>query len=507
MSIASPVFKSFQAALPVALVLLVCSSLRAEPSASPTGLSDRELAIQRWFSSLSFQQDRQQTPWPEWHNDGKQLGIGSLRYQIAFAGYGCAIMAAKTPAYRELVEKQLDDLCQRIIDMRTWHYVTVYWKYGDNPPDPCLYENVMYTGHLAHLMCLYELMTGDLRYSTAGWDFTWRDGRKIHYTLGKAVERMRDLSMASPNGGICCEPGLLFAVCNTHSATAMILYDLVHGTHYAEANKRWFEWMSKNFRQKIPGSREFLYTIYHQRSGMFAPVSDLGADGWALGWGYPWYPTTAFAREGWEYVQKHAQWEKPKPDQTFARGNPLVGCCAGGTMPLRNSFLPLAAVQVDGAAGVRGQNILRWLEAECGRAVDTDADGHNDAYYYQSDDSLRIAATGNIAAALATDGESLRRLYNTKRTEILAAPTLAHVDYPNVYVRAAEFVKPTLRFTVLKGKPGFSGKTELVCDKISGSFKLTRDGKPFENYKQTGPRVAITTDVDQQHTFELTVSP
>ncbi len=507
MSIASQVSKSFQAVFLAVLFLFVYSSAQAAPTAATKGLSDRELAIQRWFSSLSYLQDRRQNPWPEWHSDGKELGIGSLRYQIAFAGYGCAVMAAKTPAYHELVAKQLDDLCQRMIDLRTWQYVTVYWKYGDNPPDPCLYENVMYTGHLAQLMCLYELMTGDLRYSTEGWDFTWRDGRKTHYTLGKAVERMHDLSKASPNGGICCEPGLLFAVCNTHSAMAMVMYDLIHGTHYAEANKRWFDWMSKNFRQKIPGSREFLYTIYHQRSGMFAPVSDLGADGWALGWGYPWYPTTAFAREGWEYVQKHAQWEKPKPGQTYARGNPLVGCCAGGTMPMRNSFLPLAAVQVDGASSVRGQEILRWLEAECGKEVDTDADGHNDAYYYHSDNSLRIVATSNIAAALATDGESLRRFFNTKRTDILAEPTLAHVDYPNVCVRAAEFIKPTLCFTVFKGKPGFSGKTELVCEKISGNLKILRDGKPFKDFKKADSTVVLTTDVDRPHTFELTITP
>jgi len=506
-SIASQVCRTFHAFFLAFLVIFACSAGRAEQEARSRGLGDRELAIQRWFSSLSFLQDRRQNPWPEWHSDGKELGIGSLRYQIAFAGYSCAAMAAKTPAYHELVAKQLDDLCQRIIDLRTWQYATVYWKYGENPPDPCLYENVMYTGHLAHLMCLYELMSGDMRYSTSGWDFTWKDGRKTHYTLGKAVERLHDLSTASPNGGICCEPGLLFAVCNIHSATAMMLHDLLHGTHYAEANKRWFEWMSKNFRQKMPGSREYLYTIYHQRSGMFAPVSDLGADGWALGWGYPWYPTTVFAREGWKHVQEHAQWEKPKSDQTFARGNPLVGCCAGGTMPLRNSFLPLAAVQVDGASSVRGKEILNWLEAECGRAVDTDNDGHKDAYYYHSDNSLRIVATANIAAALATDGESLRQFYHTKRTEILAAPTLAHVDYPNVYVRAAEFVRPTLRFTVLKGKPGFSGKTELVCEKIAGRLKVLRDGKPFEDFKKDGGRIVLTTDVDRPHTFELTTSP
>jgi hypothetical protein len=154
------------------------------------GLSDRELAIGRWFSHLTFLQDRSAEHWAEWHDDGEQLGLTSLRYQLAFGGYGCAAMAAKTPAYREIVSRQLLDLCERMIDVRVWHYVTHYWEYGEGPPDPCRYENVMYTGHLTQLMGLYELLSGDLRYSERGWDFVWHDGRKIHYDFQRAVGRM-----------------------------------------------------------------------------------------------------------------------------------------------------------------------------------------------------------------------------------------------------------------------------------------------------------------------------
>ena len=63
------------------------------PTLWSQGLTDQELAISRWFSHLTSLQDLAQEPWPESHNDGKQLGITSLRYQLAFAGYGCAAMA------------------------------------------------------------------------------------------------------------------------------------------------------------------------------------------------------------------------------------------------------------------------------------------------------------------------------------------------------------------------------------------------------------------------------
>ena len=447
--------------------------------------------------------DRGQTPWATWYTDNDQLGMTALRYQIAFAGYGCAAMAAKTPAYRELVQKQLDDLCQRLIDVRTWYYVTRYWNYKDGPPDPCLYENVMYSGHLAQLMCLYELLTGDFRYSEAGWDFVCRDGRKTHYTLGKAVEHLRDLSKASPNGGIACEPGLVFSMCNNHSAASLALFDLVHKTHYAEANGRWFDWMSKHFRVNVAGNETFLYCVYSQKVGFFVPMGDVGGDGWTLGWGNPWFPTTDFAREGWQYLQKNAKWKNPTPDQMYVEGNAIVGCCGGAKTLVRNAFLPLLAVQVEGAASPSARKMLQWLDTRFGRTVDTDADGHNDGYYYDIDPSLRVPATGNIAAALATDGPSLRQLFTTLRAEILAAPTLAHVDYPNVYVRAAEFTAPTLHFTVLKGRPAFQGKTELICTHIPSKFTLTRDGQPFDDYRKTESNVVISTDVDREHIFEL----
>jgi hypothetical protein len=480
-----------------------------ESSAWQTGLTDRELAIQRWFSSFMFQADRQQTPWAEWYDDNDQLGVTSLRYQIAFAGYGCAAMAAKTPAYHEVVGKQLDDLCQRLIDVRTWFYVTKYWgkQYGDGFPDPCQYENVMYTGHLTLGLCLYELFTGDLRYSEAGWDFVWRDGRKLHYTLGKAVEHLRDLSKASPSGGICCEPGLVFAMCNDHSAISLQLFDLVHKTHYADVNARWFAWMAKNFRSRIPNSTCFLYSVYSERAKMFLPVSDVGGDAWTLGWGYPWFPKTDLAKEGWEYLLKHAQWKSPADDQLYAEGNAVAGCCGGKKTFVRNAFLPLLAVQVEGADSPSAKKMLNWLEVNFGRGIDTDGDGHDDGYCYDIEQSLRVPATGNIASTLATDGLSLRKLYTTPRMEILASPTLEHVDYPNIYVRTAEYVKPVLRFTILKGKPGFQGKTELTCSKISGKCTITRDGQPFADYRQEGDKVILTTDVDREHVFELKMSP
>ncbi len=486
-----------------AVCVLSAGSLMASP-AWGKGLSDRELAIQRWFSHLTFMSDRTAKPWREWFDDGKQLEVTSLRYQLAFGGYGCVAMAAKTPAYREVIQKQLVDLCERMIDYRVWYYVSKYWDYGGGPIDPCRYENVMYTGHLTQLMCLYELMTGDLRYSKRGWDFVSDGGRKIHYTLEKAIRRLHVQSKANRSGGISCEPGLIFADCNSHSSNSYLLHDLVHGTEYAKVNAKWFQWMSTYFRNRMPLADTFLYVIYRAKDDVFLPVGDAGADGWALAWGHPWIPDPSFTNRGWRYLLEHGQWVQPKPDQTYAKINPAVGCCGGSRPGVANAFLALAGVQAEGPDGATVRKILKWLESSFGRGVDTDGDGHEDAYYYHTCNAHRISATGNVAAALATRGDSMRRLYRTSRKDFLAGPTLSEVDYPNVYVRTAEVIGPVLRFAVLKGRPGFRGTTELACGPLEGTATVTRDGKPYGACRQTGRRLIIRTDVDAEHVFEVT---
>ncbi|PIU61504.1 MAG: hypothetical protein COS84_11230 [Armatimonadetes bacterium CG07_land_8_20_14_0_80_40_9] len=74
-------------------------------------------------------------------------------------------MAAKTPAYREVGQKQLDDIIQRMIDKRVWDFVKTYWENSPHFPDPVVYENIMYSGHLAQLIGLYEGLSGDYKYS------------------------------------------------------------------------------------------------------------------------------------------------------------------------------------------------------------------------------------------------------------------------------------------------------------------------------------------------------
>ena len=474
------------------------------------GLSDKALAMQRAFSEMTFLSDRSDKNWKGWYDDGKQFGLDALRYQLAFAGYGCAAAAAKTPAYRELVERQLHDLCERIIDVRVWPYVASYWDYGDTTPDPCLYENVMYTGHMTHLMCLYEHLTGDQRYSTDGWNFVWKDARKTHYTLEKAIQRLHVQSVANPSGGICCEPKMIFVVCNSHSSISFMMHDLLHGTEYSKVNQKWFDWLRRRFRNTnaLDSSRSFFYMVYQTEVNLFLPVGDVGNDGWALGWGNPWFPDEAFAKQGWKFVRHFATWKKglreeKKECKCHAKSNPATQCCGIDSTIVSNSFVPLVAVQNEGKDSEIAKQIIHWLDEQCGRQVDLDGDSHAESFLYKAPQGYETPVTGNILAALTTDGDAMRKFYRTSRKELLTQPTLAHVDYPNHYVRAAEYRNGTLRFVILKGNPSFSGQTELICTNIPQKPKVYRDGKPFDNFRYENGKLTITTTIENETVFEV----
>ena len=318
---------------------------------------------------------------------------------------------------------------------------------------------------------------------------------------------MHKQSIESPTGGICCEPGQVFADCNGHSATAFQLYDLLHGTQYAQANTKWFAWMSSHFLNPLTFSAPYLFVVYNQRRGIFLPVGDNGADCWALGFGYPWFPETSFADAGWKHIRAKGDWNEPVPGQMYVQNCRAINCCGGGSLAAANAFVPLTAVQIEGKGSTTARNVIAWMDARYGRRADTDADGQEESYFYDTDPGFRFAATGLIAAALATDGDSLRTLCRTPRKDILAAPTLANVDYPSISVRSAEYSAPVLRFSVLKGVRAFSGKTDLVCSNVSANANVKRDGQPWTDAHRQGAMLVIHTDVDTEHAFEVAPTP
>lgn len=67
------------------------------------------------------------------------------------------------------------DAVLRMIDRKAWSYVEQFSEFRDQRtyPDPVAYKNIMYSGHLAQMLVLYEAISGDFQFSHTGWTFVW----------------------------------------------------------------------------------------------------------------------------------------------------------------------------------------------------------------------------------------------------------------------------------------------------------------------------------------------
>lgn len=143
-------------------------------------------------------------------------------------------MAYKTPAYREVAIQILDNVVQRLLVKATWQYIEKYWKARPTFPDPVVYENIMYSGHLSQVIALYESISGDMKYSDRGFDFVWNATNVMHYNLYQLNTVIYKQMVDEKNGGgVSCEPNWVYIICQACSQSLSI-------TYFVEPSTYWF---------------------------------------------------------------------------------------------------------------------------------------------------------------------------------------------------------------------------------------------------------------------------
>ena len=290
-------------------------------------LSEDELAALAWLEHvtgpLSAEEERE---W--WDIGGTQHGIFSKRYHLAFAGYAAAAVGMRGDAeVRARVGKVIGNCLERMIRGDVWCYSQSKSYWGKKPwaPDPCYRENVMYTGHLLHLLAYYELFTGDRQYHRAGggWDFVWKDGSKVHYDVEKLIEVTVEQMRKGPNGGVTCEPGLMFFACNSHPHVALSVFSkLGYGDWSADA-ARWEKWALAHYLSPLFGGGE-LNLVYHVRGNFMYPRGQDGFDGWSLLWYEAWASDRRVAAALWNRVRDRLDWTRLDGCGDERGG---MGCC------------------------------------------------------------------------------------------------------------------------------------------------------------------------------------
>lgn len=363
-------------------------------SAPMLPLSDDELSALSWLEHVTGQLPRdEEMTW--WGHGMKQYDIFAMRYNIAFAGYAAAALGQRgDTAVRARVGRIIGRCIARMIDCGVWGYSQSKSYWGRKPwaPDPCYRENVMYTGHLLQLLAYYELFTGDTRYHRigGGWDFVWKDGCRVHYDVERLIEVTVHQMRHGPNGGITCEPGLMFFACNNHPHIALAIFKkLGYGDWTADA-RRWETWALSHY-VGAPFGGGTLGLVYHVRSNIVYPRGQNAFDGWSLLFYESWASDLRVVCELWNRTARMIDWASL---ETMSDCCCAAGCCDPNPVPPTVTAVFLAA-----AARACG-------DIETAARLESMVDGHclrrdKERYWLELNPKWRVGATAMRIISLA----------------------------------------------------------------------------------------------------------
>ena len=381
------------------VVLLAAASVRAEGTRP---LCEDERAALRFLEFVTGPMSAaDEKAW--WDVGGRQFGIFSKRYQIAFSGYAAAALGMRgTDAERRAVGRILDNCIRRILARDVWAYSQSGKYWGGKPwaPDPCFRENVMYTGHLLQLLALYEAFTHDTKYWTQGFDFVWSREKVVHYDVRKLVDVTVGQMRTNAHCGVTCEPGLLFFPCNNHPHYALKLFAKLGHGDWSDDARRWEGWALDHFLSPLFGGGA-INLLYHVKTGLFYPRGSAGLDGWSLLWYEPWAESRETSLKLWKAAAGKLDWKAFDNPSDVKAGE---GCCDPQPVPSSVSAVFLAAAARANDDPETAERLEKSVDARF--LVRT-----NGFYYLELNREWRIGASAHRIISLAeSNGSRFREL-------------------------------------------------------------------------------------------------
>jgi hypothetical protein len=499
-------------------VKTLASIVPAMPTIDPASyqqIGTDEMGLLRWYLSVS------DDPLDDFSKirsyEDSQFYLSSYRYSLAFMTYFFAIeQYYKLPAYSELIKPRMDRLIQKMQEKQVWQYWAVRSKGVNfiepllNTPypeehDPVGKKNIMYSGHLGHMIGLYEMLYRDLKWDAPGSIvFKWNDDEQYVYDNFSLQKVMYDQMVNNSYNSIECEPNAVFAECNQHPILSFMLYDKVHGTSLAEARNLFLDFFLRNiFINPITHETCFMYLVKQKTtitqefasfgnglSLISVPLAWLGqikinssvSNGWNGAFMHAWEPAL---------IERHYPYQKAnhviKPDSTTAylKTEMLSDQCA-------TPFFAMLAGEV-GDADTRDK-LVAW----CKDYYKAEWEGgmlrfpvREDTYVNQSGDVFTPwphALTGVLVAfAVANPQNGMLNLHNKPFTDqSFLAPKVTGVDFPNALLKRAiyDFEKEALIITTQGGAETPGGNTSLTITQLDPArkWKLFMDGAPQEEY-------------------------
>ena len=105
--------------------------------------------------------------------------FNAYRYQLAFMTYALGITQhQKTPAYRELYQRAISRMIDKMKRREVWDYWEKMSEFSDYAAhirsaeegwtDPLAQKNIMYSGHLLQMVGIYSVLFNDAKYDQSG---------------------------------------------------------------------------------------------------------------------------------------------------------------------------------------------------------------------------------------------------------------------------------------------------------------------------------------------------
>jgi hypothetical protein len=261
------------------LVLVTTASCTADPvtpvppvdPASYPSLSPEAMGQLRWVLDLASR------PLDDFTDleAANQGDLTSYRYGIAFSGYFLSVVQYhQLPAWDQAIRPAMDGLIHKLLQRRVWEYwaetskgIATLEPQMDLPyperHDPVGEKNIMYSGHVAHLVNLYESLYRDFAWDRPGSIvYEWAPDEKYVYDNTALIDVLHRQMADNPYHGICCEPNAVFPECNQHPVLAFRLYDATHGTDRFKVADLFYEFfMQKELTDAKTGETAMLYLV------------------------------------------------------------------------------------------------------------------------------------------------------------------------------------------------------------------------------------------------------
>jgi hypothetical protein len=494
-------------------------------------LNDR---AQGWLRHLW----RKATTADDWSPDGKPREwwdqystppmLSFPRFDLSESGYGLALMADVTPAWREVYTEILDELVSRhrtywaAVDWLTQigpdpkreQYPDAYrglipahmWGEYDVPgwtangvepwglqPDPIGSDgNLFFRGFFNLLLSTYAYVSGDEKwqepFQVAGVERSSHEW--THACIADFISQQWSERPEGPN----CENTKIWPYCLTAAGLGLHLFDGVYGTAHHQVFDEWTEYAKKNYMTFTADGRLETIGLYYD------PIIDHlhgRSRGGGLGVAFYMLPQNRqLAEVLYEAGIESGGWR-----------NPDVAIPAGD---------PRGPALVHTLAREFGDSVVeKKLRDHAEVAFEPRAFGDEDrefGYWFNLDEDH---PRGQLSAlAMCADiGEpgAWWRVFNEPNLTKFDEPTVVGVDYPSVGLSKAwnDPERGVLLVDCHAGSSSSRGSTTRfrVENLQAASVQIRCDDETFEHWRPIDERtIEIEIDIDD-HSFEITTSP